>query len=697
MFLEVVCALPLDKVFDYRCPDEWAAIPADELVGRRVSVPFGRRTAVGVIVNVKATSETPADRMKEAAALLDAEPLLTPEMIRLGRWLADRYASSLGDSLFALLPAGKGNPVPFKDPGQAVYHDDYVRLSDSPFELTREQRLAVDRIHDAIYDHEPRAFLVHGVAAAGKTEVYIAAIRDALTQGRSALYLVPEIGLAIQIGEILKKRFGDQRVLLWHSDVTPKTRLTDWWRMKRGEVQVVIGPRSAAIAPLSHLGVVIVDEEHDASYKEDRKPRFHARDVAAWRAKDAGGVAIFGSATPSLEMIHASMENRIELLELTERATAASAPRVRLVDVSQERYRGGISQTLQRAVDDRIRRKEQVILFINRRGFHRYLKCPHCDWVAKCPRCNIALVHHNVKAADPGPRRLKRGQPKEPSKEMERAKREELRSGNYACHYCAYATNGPERCPDCGHDKLFAGGFGTERIEKEVMEKFPWAKVLRWDRDSASHRGDHRRIFEEFSGADYDVLVGTQMVAQGFNFPRVTLVGVLDADGSLHIPDFRAAERAYQVVTQVAGRAGRAMVTGDVLIQTRQPEHYALQHALAMDFKGFAAEELVHREEFNYPPYSHLVQITTDAGRNKKAEDDATAIADWAASDLNLDSPVGVLGPYPAKRKRKGKDRYQVIFKVPDAVFESFLPQLRAYLGARPHRFKVDVDPQSLL
>jgi primosomal protein N' (replication factor Y) len=462
--------------------------------------------------------------------------------------------------------------------------------------------------------------------------------------------------LAIQTYHVLAQACGENHVILWHSDISEKERLEHWWRIKRGEVSIVVGARSAVLTPVPNLGVVIVDEEQDSTYKEERKPRFHAREVAIHLAETNGALAMMGSATPSVDMMHRVNTGEITLVELQERAVKASRPHIDIVDLKKEKFKGALSLPLHKALEDRLKLHQKSILFLNRRGFFRYLRCPVCSWVARCPNCDIALGHRKTKPL--------------------------------SCHYCAYQSNAPKNCPVCKHDKLFAGGYGTERLEAEVQEKFPWAHILRWDKDSAAKRGQHEKIFQQFSAGEVDILVGTQMVAQGFNFPGVTLVGVIDADVPLYAADFRAAEHAFQWITQVAGRAGREMVTGDVIIQTRHPDHYALHFAAQMDYKGFAAAELQFREDLNYPPYTHLVRIVTQSKNSGRSEKDMDQLVEWA-SNLEGEFPIGVLGPSKVKKD------LQVLLKVPLPMFRRFLEALKEFLAARSNRFWVDVDPES--
>lgn len=547
----------------------------------------------------------------------------------------------------------------------------FYRQGRAILQLTEGQKAAAQKIHEAVFRHEPSAFLLRGVAASGKTEIYLSAIKDALDQGKSVLYLVPEIGLCVQSAEILKERFGDKNVCVYHSDISPKERFENWWKIKRGEWPIVVGARSAALLPAPDLGVIIVDEEQDRAYKEDRKPRFHVRDVAFERARQNNAAVIFGTASPSLELFQEMREGRVELLELEERVVQASAPQVRIIDVRTEKKYGSLAPSLLTAIGERLKKNEQTILFLNRRGFHRTLRCSNCEWVARCEKCGVTLVQH---------------------KRTNDQASKHLEASTLRCHTCSNSCPPPVSCPECHHKKLTSGGTGTQRVEEEIKEKFPWVKVARWDRDSAKKRGAQERIFQEFREGDIDVLVGTQIVAQGFNFPKVTLVGVVDADAPLYIPDFRAAEHAYQLLTQVAGRAGRELVTGEVLVQTRQPDHYAIKFASHMDFSGFAEEELRFRQDLNYPPFSNLIQIQTTSQQAAKAQADMQKLVEWVSA-LNLAEPIGILGPTASRRKKRGVTRFQVLLKVPNAAFREFLDVFGIFYEENFNRFSVDVNP----
>lgn len=677
MILDVARPIPAFRTFDYLIPDGGHSDPTYWL-GRRVAIPFGRFRAVGIVCGVKEKSEISVERLKPVLSALDEEPVLTKDLIELARWLSDRYVCSFGEALFSLLPPGRDKAKPFifnKEAGSPI--KDFGDDGKTAFTLTPEQNEAIDRLKPRLSPPSYHAALLLGVAAAGKTEVYLSLAEEALKNKRNVLILAPEIGLVEQLGGMFRERFGENRVLLHHSDVTPAERIANWGSMQRGDKPIVIGPRAAVLSPLPNIGLIVVDEEQDSAFKEDRKPRFHARDVALERARREKALVVFGGATPSMELLHLAMTEQVEKVEMATRAVRASAPQIKLVDLKAQKTKGLLSPQLVEEMGNRLRQREHVILFLNKRGFFRYLRCPHCSWVARCPNCGIALVYHKGPAAPPTPGEKK-------------GKR--TRSGGYWCHYCGHTQGDIANCPQCGKKELFSGGFGTERIEAEVKEQFPWANIGRWDRDTASKRGSTKTIFADFLAGKYDILIGTQLVAQGFNFPNVTLVGVLDADGPLHIPDFRSAERAFQLISQVAGRAGRAEKPGLVLVQTRHADHYALQLAATMDIHGFYAKEKPFRDELGYPPFRHLIQVQIPG---KNAEKEANALVEWG-ENLGLFEPVLMLGPSPVRKTRGKGELFQVLFKVALSDFPSFLGKLSARVGGSTAKMIVDVDPSSL-
>ena len=534
-----------------------------------------------------------------------------------------------------------------------------------PPTLTPDQTTAVDAITEAIEADRHQSFLLYGVTASGKTEVYLHAIARVLALGRQAIVLMPEISLTAQAVGIYRSRFGD-RVAILHSSLSLGERWDEWQRIRDGQAAVTIGARSALFAPAPHLGLIVIDEEHETSYKQEQAPRYHAREVALARGELNHCPVVLASATPALESFYAAETGRHRLLRLPTRVEDRPLPQVRLVDRRQSAPRPAIlSGPLRQAIGARLALGEQVILFLNRRGYATFLLCPACGEAVRCPDCGISLTYH----------------------------REEHQ---VRCHHCGLARTAPTACANCkGHNIRFSG-FGTERVEKELGELFPRARLGRLDRDTTAHKGSHLAIVGRFRAAETDILVGTQMVAKGFDFPGVTLVGVISADTSLNLPDFRAAERTFQLLTQVSGRSGRGDKPGEVVVQTFQPEHYSVIAASRQDYDDFYRGEIETRRELNYPPFSQianlLVTATTEADAKGRAEKIAAAIRENAPA-------LGVLGPAAAPiAKLRGKHRWHLLVRAQPGALQSSLRAALSTLGDLPSLgLTVDVDPVSLM
>ena len=558
-------------------------------------------------------------------------------------------------------------------------------------ELTDEQQKAVDAIVQALGRASVQAlenaseqdeaspqspvprpvFLLHGVTASGKTEVYLRVAENALQQGKGVIVLVPEIALTAQIVGIFRHRFGD-KVAVWHSALLPSTRYEQWRKVKSGECPVVIGARSAIFAPVPNLGLIIVDEEHDHSYKQEQGVRYHAREVALMRAKLSGAVVVFGTATPSLDSYYRALKGEWTLLRLTQRVEGKPLPKVQLIDerITPHRHSELLSDPLVEAMGQALREGEQVILFLNRRGYARVALCPHCQFAAQCPNCAVTLVYH----AD----------------------------GELRCHHCGHRQRHASHCPQCGGAMLVLRGAGTERVEAEVRRLFPKATVLRLDRDAVVSRGEHARILNAFRNGEAQVLVGTQMVTKGLDFPKVTVVGVLNADHALLFPHYRAAEECFQLLTQVAGRAGRGEKPGVVFIQTRFPDHYAIQLAIAQDYPRFFATELPNRRNPAYPPYAHLVEVlTSDPDQNlAKARIKVAAAAFRRAIAMLNALNVEVLGPSECLLPRlQGRWRYHLLLRSRQrkALHEVVDKGLSLLDAETRSALTMDVDPLQLM
>ncbi len=553
-----------------------------------------------------------------------------------------------------------------------AYHE-----PDKSFMLTQAQTQCISEVNSAIASGSYSTFLLHGVTGSGKTQVYIEAIDFALGKGKDAIVLVPEISLTPQIVDRFRRRFGE-RVAIMHSRMSIGERYDAWRRISRGEAPIVIGARSAVFAPIRNLGLIVVDEEHEASYKQsDSVPRYNARDVAVMRCLINGAVALLGSATPSIESYYNSQTGKYKLLNLPERIDNARMPKIEIVDMKKKRREklvfGSLSDELRSKIDDRLAKKEGIIILRNRRGFSTYLQCGECGTTEMCPNCDVALTFHK-------------------------------RKSHLRCHYCGFVKEPPVRCQKCSSDKLYYGGTGTQKVEEELAGYFPEAKILRMDLDTTSSRGAHDRILTQFGNGEADMLVGTQLVAKGLDFPRVTLVGVVSADSTMLIPDFRSNERTFQLLTQVSGRAGRQEKEGEVIIQVTDSREEILGFVAGHDYRSFYAKEIEIRRELNYPPFSRMV-VLEFRGRDFHATNDA---AEKAAARIRRSLPViGVLGPAPAVIGRLlGKFRFQIVIKMSKQLdkagerLETVLDEIdldikRAYRNAVA--FFADVDPVTTL
>ncbi len=737
-----------DKPFDYLVPD---ALRDAIGPGRRVRAPFGRgdRSAVGYCVRLESRVD-PRRRLKSIAEVIDGHSLLSPAMLRLTEWMADRYLSTRGQALETVLPAAvrerKGSrtvkfvgltergqvdfahrasqnqPVPgdlklsekqqaivtflgergrpaavgeltaalhctmgpigtLKRKGLIVVESrrvvadlagETVAPREANYELNADQRLALDAMLSAIRGGRHETLLIHGVTGSGKTEVYIQAIQEVVRYGRQAIVLVPEISLTPQTRERFRARFDSVAVL--HSHLRETERHAHWLRIARGEVTVVVGARSAVFAPTPNLGLIVLDEEHESSFKQEQSPRYHARDVALYRSRAENVPLVLGSATPSLESWHRAQRGEFRLIEMPRRVFDRPMPDVGVIDLRaefQNRYsRGAVGRQMHQAIDQALRDGGQVILLLNRRGFSTHIQCPSCGTVVRCPHCELPLTHH--------------------------------RQGQRAiCHYCDYESPAPSECPECKFRGIQYGGVGTERLEAEIIARFPNARVLRMDADTMQSHDSHARALGAFRDGKVDILLGTQMIAKGLDFPRVTLVGVINADIALHLPDFRAAERTFQLVTQVAGRTGRGEHGGRVLVQTFSPDHPAIRAAVRHDYAMFARQELPIREALLYPPYSEMVRVIVKGPESLPAQEFAAELAERLKGLLQpLQLTWRMLGPAPTPiAKLRGMYRFHLLIQSSDG--EQLRSVLRAAMDTMPRtghiQWTVDVDPLEMM
>ena len=653
----------VDKIFDYSVPKE---LEDSMQVGIRVLVPFGRQTLEGFVLEIKDSSPL---ELKEVYSIVDYDIVLNKELLALGKEIQKDTLSTLISAYQVMLPkalkakAGTtirkkfhtfyqleqrdylGTSLPQKKILE-LFHDrkmipkeELTSISLSAlstlvekkvllpvfiedyrlkYEVHKESKkvltpLQQEVVTKVIQGDYRKPFLLFGVTGSGKTEVYMNIIEHVLNQGKTAIILVPEISLTPQMVEQFSNRFGNQIAAL-HSALSDGEKYDEWRRIARGEASIVIGARSAIFAPLKNIGIIIMDEEHSDSYKQgDKDPRYHARDIAIWRAKYHACPVLLGSATPSLESMARAQKGVYQLLTLTERVNGRKLPDVEIIDMNQEAKKSSSHLTVQllNEINDCIDRGEQAILFLNRRGFSTFVTCKNCAETIKCPHCDITLTYHK-------------------SNRMLR------------CHYCGYATPLPKVCPNCGEEALSDLGVGTEKIEEELHNLLPYAKVLRMDVDTTSRKGAHKKMIDAFRGHEYDILLGTQIVAKGLDFSDVTLVGVINADTSLNIPDFRSSENTYSLLSQVAGRSGRSSKQGKVLIQTFNPDHYAISYVKRHDYLGFYKEEMVIRRKLGYPPYYFLCYIKISGRDSKYIYQEALKIKQ--SLDCSLEHTT-ILGP----------------------------------------------------
>ncbi|MBI5362674.1 MAG: primosomal protein N' [Planctomycetes bacterium] len=738
-YVDVAVQRPLRCEFTYAVPSR---LRAEIALGVRVAVPFGPRRELGVVTRVRDTTDVPADKLKSIATVLDPDARIGPDLFELTRWMSNYYACSWGEALGAVMPAavkkeGGGRrvvmiaaareasaeeledlekrsaaafrllralreieaPADARDlcrklnVGDSSVHTlvrrglvtrthvladvdplDSAPVSSSrvrPAELSADQQTALKELETALAARAFATFLLQGVTGSGKTEVYLRAIESALALGRGAIVIVPEIALTPQTVGWFRSRFGSVAIL--HSRMTDAQRRGMWLAVQRGEARVVVGARSAVFAPVKDLGVIVVDEEHEPSFKQEGSPRYHARDVAVMRAKHANALCVLGSATPALETWHNARSGRYRHLHLRQRVSGGQLPKVEVVDLRGEKREGGqtvlFSHRLRQLLGEALERGEQSILFLNRRGFAPTLWCSVCGETLRCKHCDVGLTFHR-------------------------------KIGRVVCHSCCEEQMPPKNCPTCTAPLVHYLGAGSERVELALKKLLPHARVRRMDSDTMLRREDYEDALERFGKGEIDVLVGTQMIAKGLDFPRVTVVGIVSADSSLHLPDFRAAERTFQLLAQVAGRAGRGALAGRIVIQTVTPEHPAIVCAAKHDFEGFAGPETRLRAELGYPPHGRLIRVVFEDEDLGRVHDVATACAKLLREKASTDGLV-VLGPAEAPISQvRGRHRQHLLVKAPAA--SPAIATARGLLlqfaeNELKTRVTIDIDPVSML
>jgi primosomal protein N' (replication factor Y) (superfamily II helicase) len=699
---------PSELVFDYAIPDGLNVQP-----GCRVRIPLRNKLSQGTVLDLVEPQEDLGFALRPLHSLSDPEPLITPNLLKAGRWIAGYYGCSIESVLRALLPEAvrtednsakvrktvilESDPPPDilaklqkRAPKQAAIlsllaHapdkklaladlgdgasasvkslakqelvrliDEEVRrdpeadgieeiLPDSPLPLNDEQEAALKVILESINAHPPTLnspppILLHGVTGSGKTEVYLQAARATLDLGKTVLVLVPEISLTPQTVRRFRARFAgiQEQVAVLHSNLSQGERFDEWHRIRKGIARIVIGARSAVFAPLPDLGLILVDEEHENTYKQDQIPRYHGRDVAVLRASLENCTVVLGSATPSLESFQNTLEGKYKIVRLAKRADGQSLPLIRVLDMrlEKQKQKGGmaiLSDRLRNALEQRLLKNEQSILFLNRRGFARSLQCPSCGHVCMCPHCSVPLTYH---------------------RDDERL----------MCHICGHQAVVPRKCPECRDPAIALQGYGTQKVEEILAKVIPNAKIARIDADAMRKKHALRDLLNAFQARKIDVLIGTQMIAKGLHFPNVTLVGILNADIGLHVPDFRAGERVFQLLTQVAGRAGRGELEGEVIVQTFTPHSPSIQFARHHDFDGFAEQELEFRRQFAFPPFAHCAVLTSRSTHERRAEFTLQTLH----RRLTEDPPPGLIigEPLPSPLvKTHGQFRFQLMLR----------------------------------
>ena len=673
----------VDKIFDYLIPCE--LLPKIK-VGVRVVVPFGRMKLEGFVLEIKNESSTNIE-MREIEDVVDSDVVLNSELLELGKKLRDMTLASLISCYQVMLPKAlkaknnshinikydyyyslndvnidkltskqkeivdllklKGSVLKkevtyisvcsfktlltkgyLKEEAREHYRVLYKDLEISKKKLTPDQ----DKVVSEVINNSPNNYLLYGVTGSGKTEVYMEIIDYYLKLGKSSIVLVPEISLTPQMVMRFQQRFGD-KIAAIHSGLSDGEKYDEWRRIYRGEASIVIGARSAIFAPLNNIGVIIIDEEHSDSYKQsDPAPRYHARDVALLRAKRHNCSVVMGSATPSLEVMARAQKGVYKYLTLPKRVNGKSLPKVVVVDLnnSMKKVRGHLSLELREKINERLENGEQIILLLNRRGYASFVTCKKCGYTFKCPNCDITLTYHKS-------------------------------SSTLRCHYCGYGEKVYSKCPECGENSLNNLGVGTQKVEEELMQQFPKAKVIRMDYDTTSGKGKHEKIIDDFREGKYNILLGTQMVAKGLDFPNVTLVGVINADTSLNIPDFRSSENTFSLLSQVAGRSGRSEKAGEVVIQTFNPDHYAIVLSSHHDYLHFYEKEMTIRKQLKYPPYFYLCNIRISGKDSNYIFNEAIKIKN--SLERNLRNTI-ILGPSTSSIfKMNNVFRYHILLK----------------------------------
>lgn len=655
-----------DILYTYGCRDDRVCI------GQKVHVPFGNGDKLREAYVFRVFNEPEKEyKTLKYVDRLDEEICLTEEIIHTCEWMKRRYLCKYIDAVKCFTPAGsKSKRGKERNPCKGAEGE-----RKEPPELTGEQSRALQPVREALHKGQHRRFLLHGVTGSGKTEVYMRAAEKCLEEGRQVIMLVPEISLTPQVIERFIGRFGSESVAVLHSRLSPGERYDEWMRIKKQKVKIVTGARSAVFAPFDNIGLIIVDEEHEATYKSDMTPRYDGAEVALKRLQEHRGVFLCGSATPGVSTYYRAEQGIFERLELTTRYNRVALPQVTLVDMRKELKAGNrsvISRELYRAMEETLNRGRQIILFLNRRGYSTFISCRECGAVIKCPDCGISLTYH---------------------KEKNRA----------VCHYCGYEKEPPENCPECNSAFIRYFGIGTEKVEETTGRLFPQAAVERLDLDSTRRKGSIEKILNRFKKGKIDILIGTQLVAKGLDFQNVGLAGIISADITLNIPDFRSPERTFQLITQAAGRAGRGEEKGTVIIQSCTPDNYAVALAAQQDYRGFYDMEISMRKYMGYPPFSDLIQMIFSSKEEKKAAEAARMWYHKMKEQLEEPDASGVFLPQAAPMNRvKDTYRYCILIKSPQGKRRNCLSTIQRMketekMKKKDYMITVDINPYSFI
>lgn len=694
LYAEVIInsdAIEIDRPFTYKVKEELLDIIE---VGHRVKVPFGvkNKPTEAFVLGLKCEGIENVKKIKYISSILDDIPILTRDDLRLIDFLRENYLCKYIDAIRTIIPSGLSKGIKNKKKTVIVFNkeldgklkdkDNYVKIvnliKEKDGELTKSEiindyslssyslnkliengyLLTEDRVvyryntrsyieesknvlndeqknaFNKILNSDKKGFLLKGVTGSGKTEVYMNLVGETLKEGKSAIVLVPEISLTPQMIERFKGRFG-KNVALFHSKLSQGERFDEWYRIKKGEARLVVGARSAIFLPLDNLGIIIIDEEHENTYKSEQNPKYLTKEVAKFLSEIKGCKYILGSATPSIETYYEALNGKLELVEIKNRVSNRPLPQMEIVDMREElksRNLSLLSRSLYNEMKETLERKEQIILFLNRRGFSSFVSCRSCGYVFKCPECDLSMTYH--------------------------------KNGYLICHYCGRAQREQKVCPECGSKYVKFFGAGTQRVEEEVKKYFPKARVMRMDVDTTRNKDSHENIYNAFKSGEGDVLIGTQMVSKGLDFKNVTLVGVLAADISLNIPDYRSSERTYQIITQVAGRAGRGEKKGKVVIQTYTPNSLSLQYAIENNYNDLYNEEIKVRKIMNYPPFSTIFLINSISKDERKLKEFMNKVGESLRKLLDSRENIQILGPVPCIiTKLKDNYRWQIIIK----------------------------------